>query len=141
MGTRCHTCSSCEVSKRSEDFPQASSQCKKCGASKGCGVCGRELPQSAFPASQWKNAGQAAKNWTLRCTACHCCATCSQMKDVRAFAQKAKDCINCQRQNETWHCDACDKMLQRNMFNNQMLNNAKALNRKSVCLPCAARGF
>ena len=81
------------------------------------------------------------RHWTLRCTACHCCATCSQIKNVRAFAQKAKDCIDCQRHTETWHCDACDKMLQRDMFNKDMLHNAKSHNRKAVCLACAARGF
>ena len=139
--TRCHTCSSCEVSKRSEDFPQASSQCKKCGGSKGCGVCGRELPQSAFPAWQWKNAGRAAQNWTLRCTACHSCATCCQIKNVRSFAGEAKTCIDCQRHTETLHCKACDRILPEKMFNQNMLLRAKRCNGKLVCLACADRGF
>ena len=129
------------MSRRSEEFPQASSQCTACGGSKECGVCGQKLPQSELPASQWKRAGEAAQNWGLRCTACHCCATCSQIKNVRAFNHKAKDCIECQRRTETWRCDACDNMLQRDMFNKKMLDHAKWDNRKSVCLACTARGF
>ena len=78
---------------------------------------------------------------TLRCTACHCCATCSEVKEFCNFAQKAKDCRDCQRHTETWHCDACDKMLQRDMFNKDMLDNKRWRNRKMVCLACAARGF
>ena len=109
--------------------------------SKKCEVCGQELPRNAFPASRWKDAGRAMRNWTLSCTPCHCWATCSQIKNVRAFAQKATDCIDCQRHTETWHCDACDKMLQRDMFNKDMLHNAKSHNCKAVCLACAARGF
>ena len=139
--TKCHTCTSCKVRKGAEEFLQASSQCTACGGKKECGVCGQKLPQSEFPASQWKHAGEAAQNWGLRCTACHCCATCSQIKNVRAFNHKAKDCIECQRRTETWRCDACDNMLQRDMFTKTMLHHAKWHNRKSVCLACTARGF
>ena len=140
MGGRSRTRSQ-KVSKRSEEFPQASSQCKERGGSKKCGVCGQELPKTAFPASQWRNAGRATRKWALRCTACHCCATCSQIEDVRAFGQEAKTCIDCQRNTQPWHCDACDKMLQEKMFNKNMLLRAKRWDGKSVCLACAARGF
>ena len=54
---------------------------------------------------------------------------------------KAKYCIDCQRHTETWRCDACDKMLDRDQFNKDVLNNAKKYKRKAVCLACAARGF
>ena len=63
------------------------------------------------------------------------------MKDVRAFGQEAKTCIDCQRNTQPWHCDACDKMLQEKMFNKNMLLRAKRWDGKSVCLACAARGF
>ena len=116
-------------------------RCKERGGSKKCGVCGQELPKTAFPASQWRNAGRATRKWALRCTACHCCATCSQIKDVRAFGQEAKTCIVCERNIQPWHCDACDKMLQEKMFNKNMLLRAKRWDGKSVCLACAARGF
>ena len=49
--------------------------------------------------------------------------------------------MDCQRRTETWRCDACDNMLQRDMFNKVILDHAKWHNRKSVCLACAARGF
>ena len=81
------------------------------------------------------------RNWTLRCTACHCCATCCQIKNVRAFAREANTCIDCQRHTQTLHCDACDKMLQEKMFNKNMLLRVKRCNGKLVCLACADRGF
>ena len=139
--TSCHTCTSCKVTRNSKAFPQTSSQCKECASSKKCGVCDQELPLIAFPESQWMKVGKTTRNWTLRCTACHCCATCCQIKDVRAFAREAKTCIDCQRNTQTWHCDACDKMLQEKMFNKNMLLRAKRWDGKSVCLACAARGF
>ena len=53
----------------------------------------------------------------------------------------SKDCMECQQQTETWRCDACAKMLQRDMFKNNMLHNGKYRKQKSVCLACTARGF
>ena len=139
--TSCHTCTSCKVTKSSKAFPQTSSQCKECASSKKCGVCDQELPLIAFPKSQWKNAGRATGSWTLRCTACHCCATCCQIKDVRAFAQEANTCIDCQQHTQTLHCEACDKILPEKMFNKHMLLKAKRCKGKLVCLACADRGF
>ena len=118
-----------------------SSACWQCSQKKPCSVCGERLSAEAFPESQWADSTRASRLSTLRCTACHCCATCRQVKDARAFDQKAKDCIECQRQSDTCRCDACQKILAWDEFDKDMLGNAKWHKRHAVCLRCAERGF
>ena len=106
-----------------------------------CAVCCQQLTQSAFPESQWKRATSASQDWNLRSTGCHSFATCREVKDGRGFDAIAKHCIQCQRHIETWRCDACDRRLQRDQFNKDVLDHAKKHKCKAVCLAGAERGF
>ena len=74
--TACHRCNLCGEVRDSKHFPQASSACTQCCATKTCSVCGKRLERKDFGDSQWNKSGRESRNWTLRCIACHTCTKC-----------------------------------------------------------------
>ena len=62
-------------------------------------------------------------------------------RSPKSFEANAKECIQCQRQSDTWRCDACEKILAQEEFDKDVLGNAKKYKRQAVCVRCSAQGF
>ena len=104
--TRCMSCETCKECKGSfadhRSMVADERLCTKCDAlanRKECSICNKTLNKKLFPPAQWSwtSKTKISTHWFLRCTACHKCNSCGEVKASKDFPQASSACKQCRR--------------------------------------------
>ena len=81
------------------------------------------------------------RNNYLRCSDCHTCSRCHQDKNIKAFREKDRSCIDCEKQTLSWTCDGCRIQKPSRSFDKHILEHAEKHDRLRVCVICQENGM